>query len=161
MAFLLLTENRMNNSSCSACGSLLSAIIQSDTISQEIGFNPATVLLPSDSGPQLAYRTRHNAVLSNHHRAKDALKDYVDFFTAENAEKAYIVVKKRNVAAVMFCPSCRFLPSGKKAIFADKMAEGKIPAWLKPVTGYPGEKEGLLFFKIRPVVSSSSLEEQL
>lgn len=112
------------------------------------GLPPSTLFAPIDSGPVLLLNTPHKVVATAHHRAPQALHDVIAAFTADPAA-AEAIVRSHGARYVLLCPGQAELAIYRQAAphgLAASLADGKTPAWLKPVP--MPQDSGLLVWEV-------------
>mgnify|MGYP000857510810 CR=1 FL=1 len=108
----------------------------------------ATIFAPIDSGPMLLLHSPHKVVATAHHRAPQALHDVIAAFLASPAD-AEAIVSKRGASHVALCPALAEVAIYREAAprgLAASLAEGKTPAWLRPVP--MPQDSGLLVWEV-------------
>lgn len=127
-----------------------------------------TILAGSNEGPELLFRTPHNVLAANFD--VPANRDVYDFFTARRDIIAENIIRHWHVDLVLTCRSVpplytgtdnakfgrnAFLKLGKdnklhlvssltEPTLAERLVNGPVPSWLKPVV-IPASKDYLLF----------------
>ncbi len=111
---------------------------------------PGTVFTQIDLGPQLLAYTPHRVVATPHHRAPQAMHDLIAASIAA-PDAARGLLARYDTRYVLVCPGLVEIgnyranaPQG----FVPQLAEGKAPAWLKPVP-LP-QASGLSLWEITP-----------
>jgi hypothetical protein len=87
-------------------------------------------------------------VATAHHRAPKALHDVIAAYLA-SPEAAERIIRGREASYVAFCPSLAEVEIYRKAApqgLAATLANGKTPAWLRPVP--MPQASGLLVWKV-------------
>lgn len=100
---------------------------------------PATVFTQIDLGPQLLALTEHKVVATAHHRARLAMHDLIAA-SIGSAEAARPVLARYGVRYVLVCPDLPETGNYRQANadgLVAQLAQGKAPAWLKPVAVPP------------------------
>ena len=97
----------------------------------------ARVLSPVDLGSHILLYTSHSVVSAPYHRDQAGVRDTYRFFNDPIAE-AHQIVTARGVTLVAVCPGMaelRGLPEATPDSFVKLFAEGRLPDWLKPLSG--------------------------
>jgi hypothetical protein len=109
---------------------------------------PATILAPIDNGPMLLLHSPHKVLATAHHRAPAALRDVIAVFTS-SPEIAEPIVRARGAAYLAVCPALAEIAIYREAApggLAAALANGKTPAWLRPVP--MPQDSGLLVWEV-------------
>lgn len=94
------------------------------------------IFAPLDLGAPLLMHSQHGIVASAHHRAEDAMHDVIAAFTG-SADQAHDLVMRHNADYLLLCVDAAevsFYRQYAPGDFADQLANGRLPAWLEPVT---------------------------
>jgi len=100
----------------------------------KVGTGPQRIMTLVFFGPEILYRSGHSVVGTPYQRNSAGILDTIDFFSAEDANVARRIVKKRGITLVMQCNAA------KEAVWYDKpgtmfsrLAAGRGPDWLQPL----------------------------
>jgi len=84
---------------------------------------------------------------STYHRNTTGNLIIYNLFTANDDDKAFEMVQEHNVNLVLVCPNSpelKLYAKGNSKTFIDRLVEGNIPHWLKPIPA-PEESDTLLY----------------
>jgi hypothetical protein len=92
-----------------------------------------------DAGPAILLLTRHRVLAAPYHRDVRGLADNRRIFAGSESE-ALATIARREVGAVLFCRKHAALSvyAGQPAFLDERLAAGRPPAWLAPVTAADG-----------------------
>lgn len=97
----------------------------------------ATVLTFVDFGPRLITVTRHKAIAGPYHRNGAAILDIHHAFRSVDPEVAHDVMRRHGATLLLICPgmseSTIYVAENPKGFYA-QLRDGRVPAWLEPVT---------------------------
>lgn len=104
-----------------------------------LGARPLTIAAPVDAGPAILLLTRHRVLAAPYHRDVRGLADNRRIFAGSESE-ALATIARREVGAVLFCRKHAALSvyAGQPAFLDERLAAGRPPAWLAPVTAADG-----------------------
>jgi hypothetical protein len=116
----------------------------------------STVFTQIDLGPAILATTPHKVVATAHHRAPKAMHDLIAA-SIGSPDAARKVLDRYGVRYVMVCPGLpetgNYRGANAKG-FIPQLAEGKAPAWLKPLP--VPKKSGLLLWEIQAGTKTSA-----
>jgi hypothetical protein len=113
-----------------------------------LGEDAANIMAPIDMGPAILIDSPHRVVATAHHRAHRGIGDAIRSFSGP-ASDAHAILIKRRIGFVMLCPDAaevRLYRSMGDDNLADRLATGKAPDWLMPIT-HDGDR-GVLVWRV-------------
>lgn len=108
------------------------------------------ILAPLDFGPNVLLYSGKGVLATGHHRGAPAMRQVIDAFTG-TPERARAIMRANRLRFVMLCPRVQELDLYRQRApqgFADALAQGKVPAWLRPVP-LP-RASGLMLWQVVP-----------
>lgn len=130
----------------------VAGMISSGALTRALGQTPVTVAAPVYMVGELVYRTPHNALFGDYHRATAARLAYEAFFDAPTPAAACEAARAGHVGAVLFWSGSRLLPQSQR--FADTIVSGGAPPWLAPAAGHEPGRGGVYFYRVTPPCSN-------
>ncbi|MDH5750631.1 MAG: hypothetical protein OEY85_15080 [Rhodospirillales bacterium] len=106
------------------------------TLSLQGDGSPRLIASFIDFGSEILFRTNHEVLAAPYHRNNKGNRDHFSLLRARNAEEALAVVERRKVSLILICPSStkgRVYKGDGFRSFYERLAEGEIPSWLRPV----------------------------
>ncbi len=103
---------------------------------------PRWIMAFVDFGPQIMYRTRHSVFSIPNHRLQTGYTDTYRVMSATRDEAARAIIERREVDLILLCRSPWMdsfyrrgpqVPSPDETIFRERLLNGQVPTWLKPV----------------------------
>ncbi|NNF13735.1 MAG: hypothetical protein HKN72_10940 [Gemmatimonadetes bacterium] len=107
---------------------------------------PGTVLAPADWGPEIVFRTPHQAVASPYHRNATGLLDSHTFMSATDDMTALSIAQERGIDWVVLCRDRPWFPvvtDGAEPTLHARLSGLRSPSWLTAVP-LPGDVDGPL-----------------
>jgi hypothetical protein len=89
-----------------------------------------------DFGPRIISMTHHNAITGPYHRNDRAIADVMKAFRGDADQARRIIVDEYRSDYVMVCPnqsSATIFMAEAKGGFYTQLADGQVPAWLRPI----------------------------
>jgi hypothetical protein len=104
-------------------------------------------------GPEILYRTHHEVIATPDHRNWQGVLDTYTIFTSARDEDVHQLIQKRKIDLILLCPESNeeafFLPlPNQETTFYRKLCEGRIPAWIRPLTLPPGLSQSFRLFEV-------------
>ncbi len=124
--------------------------MSNDNLARLDALPQATIMTPLNIGPNLITETHHRVIGSGYHRNSGAIRDVLLFFMAKESV-ARAVALRRHLDFVFLCPAEEEVNSDRNTNpegLSARLAEGRPPAWLRPVT-LPGLAQAKLYAVIR------------
>ena len=113
----------------SACMSEVRYVIQTQQLQPLLGNNNQIVYAPEDAGGDMLFFTPYRIIASNYHREGAGLHDMRLIANATTPAEAAVLLKKRQVSAMLFCPAFQEKTSWLQTAVDAK----KRPGWLVPI----------------------------
>ncbi len=117
-----------------------------------LGARSRIILAPIDDGPELLYRTRHGVVGTAYHRNQAGILDTFVMFAIADDDGARKLVNRRGIDLILVCATSdarNIYSSGTRTDgLYRRLAEGRQPPWLRPVTLPPGLATGYRLFEV-------------
>ena len=101
------------------------------------GLPPERIMTPIDLGSHMLLYTPHAVVAAPYHRNERGVLDAFRFFNGP-IEEGRAILRARGISLVVICPAMsevRGLVAHAADSFVTLYAEGKLPAWLREVSG--------------------------
>lgn len=136
------------------------------TLPHYYGDRPRVIMNTLNEGAELLFRTPHAVLAAPFHTNVSGNLDAFQFFRTENVDEARTLATKRGAELVVLCKNVsemyvpdtdkgvvqidengRVRPDGHRS-FAQKLADGEVPDWLKPV--HMPLLGSMLLFEVRP-----------
>ena len=114
-------------------------------------FPPGTVLGNIDIGPAILYYTNHQVIATPYHRNSAGMLFYFAVMTTATDADAYRQLLSRNVDYIVIFPgSTELEPAARPRddIFYNRLAAGKYPSWLRPLSLAGGPTGGFAIFAV-------------
>ncbi|MDX2028035.1 MAG: hypothetical protein SFW62_05320 [Alphaproteobacteria bacterium] len=134
------------------------------TLPEYYGDRPRAIINTLNEGSELLFRTPHKILSAPYHANTTGNRDATAFFTATNPAEARRIAQRRGAELVVMCRTVAGIyispedytiwneegerKLDEKASFAQKLASGKTPSWLKPID-FP-LLGNMLLFEVRP-----------
>ncbi len=145
MNFLIHLNFSHSTAGSLGCMTEIRYVIQTQQLQPLLGDNNQVLFTPEDSGGDTLFFTPYRIIASNYHREGAGLQEMHDIYAATTAKAAEPLLKKHQVAAMLYCPV--FVPAD--SWLAAAANPKKRPAWMVPVKGLhfanDKDKEPLLF----------------
>lgn len=139
------------------------------TLPEYYGDRPRVIMNTLNEGPELIFRTRHE-VLSAPYFFRSGNEDATRFFSTHSPAEARKIALRRGVELVVMCKALAqmYVPPvqsammsedggfqlSEKASFAQQLAHGRVPLWLKPVH-FP-LLGNMMLFEVKPPKESKA-----
>jgi hypothetical protein len=117
------------------CQNQVRFVLQTQQLQALLGDNHMVIYVPENAGGDALYFTPYRIIGSNYHREAKGMMDMNALTTAKSAFDAYVVLSKRQVKAMLYCPSGYAMNAWMRTVVEKK----HYPQWMTPV-------EGLKFF---------------
>ena len=118
------------------CMNQVRFILQTQQLPKLIGDENMVVYLPENAGGDALFFSPYGIIASNYHREGTGMRDMYALATAKFVYDAFVVLHKRQVKAMLYCPD-NFAVNAWLRVVAEKK---HYPKWMTPV-------EGLKFFE--------------
>jgi hypothetical protein len=137
------------------CMNQVRYVLQTQQLQPLLGDNDIVVYLPENAGGDALYFTPYRIIGSNYHREAAGMKDMHALAGAKNEFDAYVLLSKRQVKAMLYCPTSYAMNSWLQQVtMPHKDRKVHYPQWMTPVGGlkffdYEEKHPKPLLFKIK------------
>lgn len=113
---------------------------------------PKRILSHIDFGPEILYRTRHEVIATPYIRNTSGIRDSYRIMTAVDDSEAHCLIQKRGINLILLCPESSetsfYGNSTPGTTFYQRLIQGKLPNWLRPVSLPPNLSLSFQLFEI-------------
>jgi hypothetical protein len=113
---------------------------------------PKRILTHIDFGPEILYRTRYEVIATPYIRNTSGIWDSYRIMTVVDDLEAHRLIQKRGINLILLCPESRdsyiYANSTPGTTFHQRLTQGKLPGWLRPVSLPPNLSLSFQLFEV-------------
>ncbi len=113
------------------CQNEIRYVLQTQQLPKLLGQDDQILYVPANSGGDALFFTKYGIIGSNYHREAQGMKDMQALNWSKDEFSAYVVLYKRQVKAMLYCPG----NEAKNAWLRTVTESKKYPRWMVPVEG--------------------------
>ncbi len=137
-----------------ACQNHMLKLIEANVFSAHTS-HPTTVILGLNQAGHLLFWTPHRAIASNYNENAAGIREFDNFWFAQNEREALRVIHKYEVGFIMLCPTAAHSPFFPREhttpVFLNQILSGPLPTWLESVTLDHADAPLLFHIKAHPL----------